>query len=95
MEYREAARCIEDHMKIHRLQEGARATKITEALNLAITILLENDKCSSNGEQSHWVVRYPDDGKHDMYQECPYCGCEETDFLAQYCRCCGAKMSTK
>lgn len=39
MDYKEAIRRIEDHQRVHHMQEQPRCQKITEALSLAIEVL--------------------------------------------------------
>ena len=41
MDYLEAARRIEDHLRVHHMKEQPRCEKITEALSLAVKVLTQ------------------------------------------------------
>ena len=65
MDYKEAANRIEEHMRVHHMAEHPHAQKITEALQLAATVLRSIDALAS----------LPPGGIVDMAEtiKCPEC----------------------
>lgn len=62
MTYKEAAERIKDHMVIHKMYEP-RAVKITEALEIAVNLLLqaEQHELSNGGD----IYRFANRGNND------------------------------